>query len=116
VVRKQACWSWFADGYHTYGNGNVWHFDSLKAEFTQSWKEAPRSPGAASLRHVRQFLDAARWWTLVPDHSLFIEGQGSGAKLNVAMRSAETNAVAVYLSSPASIKLDLRKLSGKGKL
>jgi len=32
VIRRQACWSWFAGGYHTYGNGNVWHFDTCKPE------------------------------------------------------------------------------------
>src|SRR5688572_26106581 len=53
VIRKQACWSWFAGGYHTYGNANVWHFDSYKPELTEPWKTALNSRGAATLRHIK---------------------------------------------------------------
>jgi hypothetical protein len=112
VIRKQACWSWFAGGYHTYGNGNVWHFDSLKAESTQPWKEALRSRGAATLGHSKKLLESLEWWNLIPDQTLFAEGKGAAAKLNVAMRTAKTNAIAVYLSNPSSIQLRLEKLTG----
>jgi hypothetical protein len=112
VIRKQACWSWFAGGYDTYGNGNVWHFDSLKAESTQPWKQALQSRGAATLRHSKKFLESVEWWDLIPDQTLFAEGKGADAKLNVAMRTATTNAIAVYLSSPAPIKLRLERLAG----
>jgi len=112
VIRKQACWSWFAGGYHTYGNGNVWHFDSLKAESTQPWKEAVRSRGATTLGHSKNFLESLEWWNLIPDQTFFAEGKGAAAKLNVAMRTAKTNAIVVYLSSPAPIQLRLEKLTG----
>lgn len=112
VIRKQACWSWFAGGYHTYGNGNVWHFDSLKPESTQSWKQALHSGGAATVRHTRKFLESMQWWTLVPDQTLFAEGKGTAARLNAAMRTADTNAIVVYLSSPVPINLHLQKLTG----
>ena len=113
VIRKQACWSWFAGGYHTYGNGNVWHFDSLKAEFTEPWKEAVRSGGAQTLGHVRKFLEASEWWSLIPDQTLFAEGKGSGVTLNTAMRTSQTNAIAVYVSSGSPIKLRLDKMTGR---
>ena len=114
VIRKQACWSWFAGGYHTYGNGNVWHFDTLKAESTQPWKQALKSRGAVSLGHVRKFLEAVEWWNLAPDQSLFADGRGMAAKLNVAMRTASTNAIAAYVSGPTTVTLQLNKLSGGG--
>jgi hypothetical protein len=60
VIRKQACWSCFAGGYHTYGNGNVWHFDTLKAESTQPWRQALHSPGDVNLKHTRSFLETAQ--------------------------------------------------------
>lgn len=116
VIRQQACWSYFAGGYHTYGNGNVWHFDSCKPELTQPWKEALRSPGAHTLRHVKQFLVSLPWWQFIPDQSLFAEGQGSAAKLNVAMRSSSNDAIAVYLADPLPIKLHLNKITAASTL
>jgi hypothetical protein len=65
VIRKQACWSWFAGGYHTYGNGNVWHFDTCKPELTQTWRLALQSPGAATLQHCKVFLAKIGWWKFV---------------------------------------------------
>ncbi len=116
VIRRQACWSWFAGGYHTYGNGNVWHFDTCKAELTQTWTAALHSPGAATLRHAKRFLASIGWWKYVPDASLIAEGEGRGATRNVAMRTAEGDAIAVYLASPAAVKLRLDKLTAGDKL
>jgi hypothetical protein len=116
VIRRQACWSWFAGGYHTYGNGNVWHFDTCKPELTQPWKLALHSPGAATLKHFKEFLSAVRWWDCVPDPSVFAEGQGSGASLNVAMRRTDGRAVAVYLATPATVRLRLDRIAAAGRL
>jgi hypothetical protein len=110
VIRKQANWSFFAGGYHTYGNGNVWHFDTVKNESTQPWKEALRSAGAESLRHTRAFLESIEWWRCVPDDKLITEGKGDGATRNVALRNTESNAVAVYLATPVPIKLSFEHL------
>jgi len=116
VIRRQACWSWFAGGYHTYGNGNVWHFDTCKPELTQTWTEALRSPGAATLRHVRRFLERIEWWRYGPDASLIVDGEGSGAKRNVAMRSTDGDAIAAYLAAPSTVKLRLDGVTGSGHL
>lgn len=111
VIRQQACWSWFAGGYHTYGNGNVWHFDTCQPELTQPWKEALRSPGAASLRHSKNFLAKIGWWNFVPDATLFAAGEHSGRTRNVAMRSLQGDALAVYFASPATVELRLEKIA-----
>jgi hypothetical protein len=108
VIRKQACWSYFAGGYHTYGNGNVWHFDTLRAESTQGWKEALRSPGAESLRHIRRFLESIEWWRFSPDATLIQEGQGAADHANVALRDGESGSIAVYFSNRTPIKLKLK--------
>jgi hypothetical protein len=116
VIRKQACWSYFAGGYHTYGNGNVWHFDSLKAELTQSWKEALRSSGAETLHHAKQFLNQVRWWEYVPDPTLFVEGQGAAASLNVVMRTREGDSMVAYICSPVGIRFHLDRLTMGNRL
>jgi hypothetical protein len=110
IIRKQACWSWFAGGYHTYGNGNVWHFDSYKGELTEPWKKALSSRGAVTLGHVKKFLTSFDWWNYVPDQSIFVDGPGSGAKLNVAMRNSRGDAAAIYLASSSPVKVDLSKI------
>ena len=116
VIRRQAIWSWFAGGYHTYGNGNVWHFDTLKAESTQLWQEALQSKGATTLRHSKKFLTDIGWWKFMPEGSLFAEGEGSGRTRNVAMRSSDNDAIAVYLAASSTVKLRLDKITGTGKL
>ena len=116
VSRRQACWSWFAGGYHTYGNGNVWHFNTYKGESTQPWKEALHSPGAETLKHAKQFLNKIEWWKFAPDISVITEGAGNGATRNVAMRSSEGDAIAVYFPAHATIKLRLDKITAPGQI
>lgn len=109
VVRQQACWSYFAGGYHTYGNGNVWHFDSYKGESTQPWKDALRSPGAESLRHIQRFLQRFEWWNCIPDKSVLSAGESpdTGDASPVALRNSGTGSIAVYLGQRNPIKLRL---------
>jgi hypothetical protein len=111
VIRRQACWSWFAGAYHTYGNGNVWHFDTCKAELTQTWTAALHSPGAATLRHTRRFLETVGWWRFSPDASLILDDSGSGAQRNVAMRSAEGDGIVVYLAAASTVRLRLEGIA-----
>lgn len=116
VIRKQAAWSYFAGGYHTYGNGNVWHFDTCKPELTQHWIEALRSNGAETLANLKRFLHEIDFAKHVPDQSLIAEGQGEGKNLNVALRSASGDGIAVYLSGPGTIQLQLQKITTAGEL
>ncbi|MGH2371381.1 MAG: DUF4038 domain-containing protein, partial [Chloroflexota bacterium] len=69
VIRKQAYWSYFAGGFHTYGNTNVWNFGTYRPEATQDWRAALDSPGATSMTVLRRFFDELTWWTLVPEES-----------------------------------------------
>ena len=106
-VRKQAYWSYLAGGYHTYGNTNTWNFGSFKAERTQDWKQALRSPGAAHLSVLTKLLVSIEWWKLVPDSSVFVEGMGSGETRHAAMRSTAGDRLLVYLSHPGTVSLRL---------
>jgi hypothetical protein len=116
VIRKQAYWSYFAGGYHTYGNGNVWHFDSLKSELTQHWKEALNSPGARNLPVLRKFFDSVGWSRFQPDQRLLGDSQGSGAQLNCAMRTAERDAFIFYITSTNPVGLSLGLSSDSSQL
>lgn len=107
VIRKQAYWSYFAGGYHTYGNGNVWHFDTVKNELTQHWKEALTSPGAEDLLTLRNFLEAVHWANFVPDQRLLGNAQGSGVHFNCAQRSAQGDEFIFYLTGAGPIQLAL---------
>lgn len=112
VIRKQMYWAMFAGGFHTYGNSNVWNFGTSPAYVSQDWKKALRSPGAENLTASKSFFESLDWWRLVPDQSLLVKGVGSGASLNVAMRSAADDKMIVYLSSATSVTIDMRKMRG----
>jgi hypothetical protein len=110
VIRKQAYWSYFAGGYHTYGNGNVWHFNSFKGESTQPWKDALDSPGARNLIALRRFFGSVDWWRFIPDQKLLAGYEGAGK--NCAMRTPERNAFIFYLTSTNRITLSLGSPGG----
>ena len=88
----------------------MWHFDSYEGELTEPWKKALHSRGATTLGHVKKFLTSFDWWNYVPDQSIFADGPGSGAKLNVAMRNPQSNAATIYLTGSAPVKLHLSKI------
>lgn len=107
VIRKQAYWSYFAGGYHTYGNGNVWHFDSLKAELTQPWRQALHSPGARQMKILREFFRSVDWPRFVPDRGLLAGSASQDAQQDCAMRTLETDGCIFYLSGARDLPLAL---------
>ncbi|MCI0626432.1 MAG: glycoside hydrolase family 140 protein [Acidobacteria bacterium] len=111
VIRKQAYWSYFAGGYHTYGNTDTWNFGKYKDEATQDWKAALNSPGASHLTILRNFFASMEWWKFVPDQSIFASGAGSGDTLNAAMRSTDGDQIIVYLTNPTKVTLNLNKIT-----
>lgn len=113
VIRKQAYWSYFSGGYHTYGNGNVWHFDTFKPELTQPWKEALNSPGARDFAVLRKFFGAVDWFRLIPDQGLLPDSEANGADLNCAMRSVERDLFVFYLSGKAPVRIALDLPNGR---
>ncbi len=116
VIRKQAYWSYFAGGYHTYGNGNVWHFNSFKGESTQPWKEALYSAGARNLITLRKFFEKIDWPRFIPDQRLLGGFVGGGTEQNCAMRTPQNNAFIFYLTSTNQIALSLGSSGGASAL
>ncbi|MGH2559469.1 MAG: DUF4038 domain-containing protein [Thermomicrobiales bacterium] len=114
VIRKQAYWSYFAGGFHTYGNTNVWNFGTYKPEAIQDWRSALDSLGAASLSVLRQFFEDVEWWNLVPDQSILVDESGDGGTLNVALRSGDV--VIAYLPNPATVVLAMDRIRAAGEI
>lgn len=115
-IRKQAYWATFAGGMHTYGNTNVWSFGTNAKYVTEDWKKAVSSEGAKSMSVFQEFLKSINWWDFSPDQTVIVDGAGSGDSLNVAMSSANTDQILVYLSSPSEATLDLKTLTSLAKL
>ncbi len=115
VIRKQAYWAYFAGGFHTYGNSNIWNFGTTPYYVSQDWKKALNSPGANYLTVSRAFFESVEWWTLIPDQSILTSGASHSDTLNVAMRSTDSSRIIVYLSSAATVSIDLGKIISPAK-
>ena len=114
VIRNQFYWAWFAGGFHTYGNSNVWNFGSTRYYVSSDWKDALRSPGARDLSVGRKNLESLQIWTFIPDPSIILRGASEDRARNVAMRSPAGDRLIVYLPLPATLSVDLKKLESAG--
>jgi hypothetical protein len=104
-IRKQAYWTQLAGGYHVYGHNEAW-------QFPRQWGRWLDAPGSQQLAIFKQILSGLeRWWELVPDPSLIVEGAGGGFAWNAAARSSSGDWLLAYLSEPSSIRLRLDALS-----
>jgi hypothetical protein len=105
-VRRQAYWSYLAGGGHSYGHHANWRSAA-------TWRDWIDSPGVQGLGVCRKLLTGLdRWWSLVPDQSLFATGQGEGLTLNAAARAPDGAWALVYLSGPATVSLRVEALAG----
>lgn len=100
-VRQQAYWSYFAGGYHTYGNTNTWSFGSFKETTTQDWRQALHSPGAESMSVLARIFASLEWWRLVPDFSAAVDRGNEPS--SVTMRSAEGDILLTYISGAGRV-------------
>lgn len=104
-IRKQAYWSHLAGGHHSYGHNDSWSSPS-------SWRSWLDSTGSLHMRTYREIVTACHeWWNLIPDQSVFADGEGSGLALNVAARSAAGDWIMAYLSSRTTVTIELEKIT-----
>ncbi len=103
IVRKQAYWTYLSGAFFTYGHNDMWRKNP-------TWEASLSSEGAKDMRVLHDLFDTLPWWDLVPNQALFTAGEGSGATLNAAASSSKKTWAIVYLSSPATVKLQLREL------
>jgi len=106
-VRRQAYYSYFAGGHHSYGHNDSWRLNP-------TWREALDAPGAVQMGVLRKTLESLpEWWTLTPDNSLLTSGgRCEGAILTLAVRHVGDAWAAVYAGAPAEFVLDLERLDG----
>jgi hypothetical protein len=114
-VRQQAYWSYFAGGYHTYGNTNTWNFGTFRQEATEDWRVALDSAGAKQLSVLAQVFASLPWWTLVPDASIVSGGASDGIQV-VALRSGADRLILVYASSPVTFTVTADAAAGQPML
>ena len=105
-IRRQAYWTQLAGGHHVYGHNGNWT-EPL------AWKQWLHSPGAKQLTVFRQiFTSLPRWWRLMPDESLILEGAGAGFARSMAARDAAGCWLLAYLGGPSTIRLNTAGLAG----
>jgi hypothetical protein len=110
-VRQAAWWSIMAGACgHTYGNNNIWQMwqpgrtPILYA--STPWTEALDHPGALQMGHLRRFMEAHAFQTLLPDQRIIADGPTeSGGKIRAA-RAADGTLALVYSPQGASFTLD----------
>jgi hypothetical protein len=109
-VRRQAYYSYFCGGHHTYGHNDSWRV-------LPTWPQALDAPGAVQMRHLKQaFLGRKEWWDLVPDPTVFTEGgKTEGTILNLAARHKDGKWVMAYLGAPSSVSISMSKIAGAGR-
>jgi hypothetical protein len=106
-IRRQAYYSCFCGGHHTYGHNDSWRV-------LPTWKEALDAPGAAQMRILKRvFQGRNEWWNLVPDQSVFVSGGNTnGQVLNLGARHRDGRWLMAYLGSKASFSIDPSQLKG----
>ena len=104
-IRRQAYYSYLAGAHHTYGHNDSWRV-------LPTWKQALDAPGAVQLGILKKvFLGLSEWWYLVPDQSIFADGDRTqGQILNLAARHKDGKWVMVYLGSRASFSINMDKI------
>jgi hypothetical protein len=110
-IRMQAYWTQLAGGHHVYGHNEAWR----KPLDWQEWLDAPGSQQLTQFKEIVTSLDG--WWEMIPDQSIFLSGEGSGYRLNMAARSTSGGWILAYLSEACtfSIRLDSINASRRGR-
>lgn len=108
-VRQQAYWSYLAGGFHTYGHNDMWRKNP-------TWRASLDAPGALHMTVLKQVFTSIEWWRHIPDQSVFVSGASGGETQNAASRSAGGDCILVYLSTPATVTLDLAKITAASRV
>jgi hypothetical protein len=109
-IRRQAWWALTCGAAgQFFGNYPIWLMPP-------GWESALDTPGATDMAHLRAFIDAIRWWELVPDRdrTFLVAGAGSDTDLDRATASVapDGSQAVVYVPSPRTLALDLAHLGG----
>lgn len=106
IVRRQAWWTFMAGGFYTYGQDQMWRMG-------EGWEKTFDTPGAIDMGKMREIISGQRWWDMVPDQSIFVQGISSERTLNAAMRTRNCDCMFLYISSQCTVWICLGKMNGK---
>jgi hypothetical protein len=82
--------------------------------FPTKWKEWIDSPGSKQIGVFRNVVTGLnKWWEVIPDQSIIVDGWGSGTELNAAAHASAGDWAMVYLSTrcAAMVRMDVIKTS-----
>jgi hypothetical protein len=95
---------------HTYGDNNIWQMwqpgrtPAIHANIP--WFDALDHPGARQMGHLRRFMEAHAFHTLVPDQRIIVDGPAHGPSKIRAMRASDGSKIVVYTPQGAQFTLD----------
>lgn len=116
-VRNAAYWTFFSGGAgYTYGAHPIWQFsDSLRPPYSdltfRPWQEALELPGASDIIHLKNLIESRPLKSLVPDQSIILSGQGTGANYVSAIRGPHH--VWIYIPTGNDVEVKAGVISGK---
>lgn len=117
-VRKQAYRPVFAGACgHTYGHHTVWQmYDTHRQPINfpvGTWKDVLDHPGASHLIHLKNLMLSRPYLTRIPDQSLLLSDEGTGAVHIRATRSSDGSYAMIYIPSMQTVEVDFSKLAGE---
>jgi hypothetical protein len=119
-VRRYAYWSVFAGSCgHTYGHNAIMQFYRPgylaaydKEDNMKTWFQALQSPGYNQMKYLKNLMLTFPYFDRVPDQSIILE---NGVKYDRLIATRGNDYMLVYNYAGQTMKLDLRKISGKKK-
>src|SRR5574344_2467425 len=119
-VRRYAYWSVFAGSCgHTYGHNAIMQFYRPgylaaydKEDNMKTWFQALQSPGYNQMKYLKNLMLTFPYFDRVPDQSIILE---NGVKYDRLIATRGNDYMLVYNYTGRTMKLDLRKISGKKK-
>lgn len=104
LVRKQACWAYFAGGGFTYGQNQSWRMEP-------GWSDAIESPGAIDMGRIRTILEARHWHEMTPDNAVLYDGNGAARSLRAAMKTRDRKHWLIYLPEPGVVNICIDRVA-----
>jgi hypothetical protein len=125
LIREQAYWAMLAGAAgHTYACNDVWSFHDVGREMGREnmaryhvntlWREAMDFPGAVQMGIMRRLFESRPWYTMEPDQSIIVAGQGTGENHIQAARASDGKFLLAYLPRGNQVTVDMGKISGSG--
>lgn len=104
LMRKQACWAFFAGGGFTYGQNQSWRLED-------GWQQTVNSPAAIDMGTLRRILESRPWHEMIPDNSILYDGQGHSRATRAALRTVDRKRWLIYLPEPGIVNICIDRVA-----